>query len=86
MGQNPSPVDVLDTISDKGVKLITVDAFDIARDAGEMKAADVVMVGPCPLSCPWVLMSMRTLSISGSRKRFCEVNLKAFSAGRKITA
>jgi indolepyruvate ferredoxin oxidoreductase beta subunit len=45
MGQIPYPADVLDAISSQGIQVVAVNAFDIAQDAGEVKAANIVMVG-----------------------------------------
>ncbi|MBU1140195.1 MAG: indolepyruvate oxidoreductase subunit beta, partial [Proteobacteria bacterium] len=45
MGQVAYPEGVLNAILSHGIQVVTVDAFDIARDAGEVKAANVVMVG-----------------------------------------
>ncbi len=86
MGQIPYPADVLDVISDKGVQVVTVDAFDIAREAGEVKAANVVMVGAMSAFLPMDAAVYENIINTRIPERFREVNLKAFAAGRKITA
>ncbi|MCF8057395.1 MAG: indolepyruvate oxidoreductase subunit beta [Desulfocapsa sp.] len=85
MGQVPYPADVLDVISAKGIRVVTVDAFDIARDAGEVKAANVVMVGAMSAFLPMDAEVYENIINTRIPERFREVNLKAFAAGRKIT-
>ena len=85
MGQVPYPADVLDTISAEGIQVVTVDAFDIARDAGEVKAANVVMVGAMSAFLPMDAEVYENIINTRVPERFREVNLKAFAAGRALT-
>lgn len=85
MGQVAYPEDVLDSISSLGIQMVTVDAFDIARDAGEVKAANVVMVGAMSTFLPMGVEVYEGIINTRVPERFREVNLKAFAAGRKIT-
>jgi indolepyruvate ferredoxin oxidoreductase, beta subunit len=86
MGQIPYPADVLDAISSQGIQVVTVDAFEIARDAGEVKAANIVMVGAMSAFLPMDVEVYETIINTRIPERFRAVNLKAFAAGRKITA
>ncbi|MEA3467747.1 MAG: indolepyruvate oxidoreductase subunit beta [Thermodesulfobacteriota bacterium] len=86
MGKIPYPADVLDAITSLGIQVVTVDAFDIARDAGEVKAANVVMVGAMSAFLPMEASVYEEIINTRIPERFREVNLKAFAAGRKITA
>jgi len=86
MGQIPYPANVLDAISSQGIEVVTVDAFDIARDAGEVKAANIVMVAAMSAFLPMDFEVYETIIKTRIPERFREVNLKAFAAGRKITA
>ena len=86
MGQVPYPADVLDAISSQGIQVVTVDAFDIARDAGEVKAANIVMVGAMSAFLPMDAEVYENIINTRIPERFRAVNLKAFAAGRKITA
>ncbi|HIP82438.1 MAG TPA: indolepyruvate oxidoreductase subunit beta [Desulfocapsa sulfexigens] len=86
MGQIPYPVDVLDAITSQGIQVVTVDAFDIARDAGEVKAANIVMVGAMSAFLPMDPEVYENIINTRIPERFREVNLKAFAAGRAITA
>lgn len=85
MGQIPYPADVLDAITSQGIQVVTVDAFDIARDAGEVKAANIVMVGAMSAFLPMDAEVYEDIINTRIPERFREVNLKAFAAGRKIT-
>jgi indolepyruvate ferredoxin oxidoreductase, beta subunit len=86
MGQIPYPANVLDAITSKGIQVVPVDAFDIARDAGEVKAANIVMVGAMSAFLPMDAEVYENIINTRIPERFREVNLKAFAAGRKITA
>ena len=86
MGKIPYPANVLDAITSQGIQVVTVDAFDIARDAGEVKAANVVMVGAMSAFLPMDASVYEEIINTRIPERFREVNLKAFAAGRKITA
>ncbi len=85
MGQIPYPTDVLDAITSQNIQVVTVDAFDIARDAGEVKAANIVMVGAMSAFLPMDVEVYENIINTRIPERFREVNLKAFAAGRKIT-
>ncbi len=86
MGQIPYPDDVLDAISSQGIQVVAVDAFDIAKDAGEVKAANIVMVGAMSAFLPMEVAVYESIINTRIPERFREVNLKAFAAGRAITA
>jgi len=86
MGQIPYPADVLDAISSQGIQVVVVDAFDIAQDAGEVKAANIVMVGAMSAFLPMEVAVYENIINTRIPERFREVNLKAFAAGRAITA
>ena len=84
-GQVAYPVNALDSITDQGIDVVVVDAFDIAQDAGEVKAANVVMVGAMSTFLPMDVGVYEEIINTRVPERFREVNLKAFAAGRKIT-
>lgn len=63
----------------------TIDAMKIARDAGNMKAANVVMVGAASSFLPIDPQQLRAAIEEGFRpkgERLVTVNLAAFEAGR----
>ncbi len=84
-GQIAYPVNALDSITDQGIDVVVVDAFDIAQEAGEVKAANVVMVGAMSTFLPMAVSVYEEIINTRVPERFREVNLKAFAAGRKIT-
>ncbi len=84
-GQVAYPVDALDSISEKGIEVVRVDAFDIAKEAGEVKAANVVMVGAMSTFLPMDVAVYEEIINTRVPERFREVNLQAFAAGRTIT-
>ncbi len=84
-GKMEYPENVLDHLTDKGLGVVEIDAFGLAREAGEIKTANVVMVGAMSVFLP---MPPETyLEVIGSRvkEQFREVNLKAFELGRKAS-
>ncbi|MEN8199370.1 MAG: indolepyruvate oxidoreductase subunit beta [Thermodesulfobacteriota bacterium] len=85
MGKVPYPAGVLDSISSQGIQVVKVDAFDIASEAGEVKAANVVMVGAMSSFLPMATAVYEDIINTRIPERFRAVNLKAFAAGRKIT-
>jgi indolepyruvate ferredoxin oxidoreductase beta subunit len=85
MGQVEYPGQVLDAITAKGIEVVTVDAFDIASDAGEVKAANIVMVGAMSAFLPMAAEVYENIINTRIPERFRAVNLKAFAAGRKLT-
>ena len=84
MGQVAYPENVLDAITSLGIQVVKVDAFDIARDVGEVKAANVVMVGAMSNFLPMAVEVYEEIINTRVPERFREVNLKAFRAGRQI--
>jgi len=84
-GQVAYPVNALDSITDQGIDVVVVDAFDIALEAGEVKAANVVMVGAMSTFLPMDVSVYEEIINTRVPERFRDVNLKAFAAGRKLT-
>jgi indolepyruvate ferredoxin oxidoreductase, beta subunit len=84
-GQASYPVDVLANLVDRGIKVVCVDAFDLAREVGEVKTANVVLVGALSAFLPVDLAVYEQVIKARVPERFREVNLKAFTAGRKAS-
>jgi len=82
-GQIEYPGDVLSKITDQGIELFKIDAFTIAKDVGEVKAANVVMVGAASHFLSLEAAVYEEVINTKVPERFREVNLKAFAAGRK---
>jgi len=77
------PEDVLAGITDLGIDVYEIDAFALAREVGEVKAANVVMVGAASHFLPMEPSVYEEVIETRVPERFREVNLKAFKAGRE---
>lgn len=84
-GQTSYPVDVLDHIISLGIKVVLVDAFDLAREVGEVRTANVVMVGAASTFLPMDASVYEKIISARVPARFRDVNLQAFAAGRKVS-
>ncbi|MEE4240875.1 MAG: indolepyruvate oxidoreductase subunit beta [Desulfopila sp.] len=85
-GQTSYPENTLDILREKGISVVTVDALDLAREVGEVKTVNVVMVGAMAAFLP--IDPSVCIAVIEKRvpQRFREVNLKAFAAGTKAAA
>jgi indolepyruvate ferredoxin oxidoreductase beta subunit len=84
-GQAEYPKDVLNHLIERDIVVVPVDAFDIAREVGEMKTANVVMVGALSVFLPIDPAIYEEVIRTQVPERFRDVNLKAFAAGRKVS-
>ncbi len=85
-GQVPYPDGVLEGLRDRGIRVIAVDAFAVAREVGELRTANVAMVGAMSnfLSVsPGVFLDVIDRKV---KEQFREVNKRAFEAGRALVA
>ncbi len=85
-GQTEYPEQLFEKMVEKDIVVIPVNALDIAREVGEVKTVNVVMVGAMstylaidPSVCEQVIRERVP-------ERFLEVNLEAFAAGRAVSA
>jgi indolepyruvate ferredoxin oxidoreductase beta subunit len=85
MGMTEYPDGILDNIRDKGIQVVTVDAFELASEVGEVKTANVVMVGALSAFLPIELSVYEEIINTRVPERFREVNLRAFAAGRNVS-
>ena len=85
-GQAVYPENVLEELDKREIRVIAVDAFSIAREAGEVRTANVALVGA--LSVPLAVADQLFESIIEARvpQRFLEENMKAFAGGRAAGA
>ena len=84
-GQTSYPENVLDHITSLGIKVVLVDAFDLAREVGEVRTANVVMVGAVSTFLPIASSVYEEIIRARVPARFRDVNLQAFAAGRKVS-
>ena len=84
-GQALYPENVLDHLRERQIVVVPVDAFELARAVGEIKTANVVMVGALSTFLPVDPAVFAEIIRTRVPERFREVNLQAFLAGRKVS-
>lgn len=84
-GQAEYPSDVLQHLIEREIEVVPVDAFDLARDVGEVKTANVVMVGALSNFLPIDPEKYEEVISSRVPEKYRDVNLRAFEAGRNTS-
>ena len=84
-GQAEYPVEVLNNLTERGIVVVPVDAFDLAREVGEVRTANVVMVGAMSAFLPVDPAVYGDIIRDRVPERFRDVNLRAFEAGRRVS-
>jgi indolepyruvate ferredoxin oxidoreductase beta subunit len=84
-GQALYPEKILDHLIERDISVVPVDAFDIAREVGEGRTANVVMVGALSTFLPVDPAKFEEVIRTIVPEKFCDVNLRAFEAGRKVS-
>ena len=84
-GKTAYPEDVLAHLTGYGITVICVDAFDLAREAGEVRTANMVMVGALSAFLPVDQAVYEEVIGARVPAKFRAVNLRAFAAGRKAS-
>ena len=82
-GQATYPEGVLDELTNRDIKVIGVDAFSIAKEAGEVRTANVALVGALSVHLPVDAAVFERVIENRVPERFREENMKAFAAGRE---
>ena len=82
-GQALYPENVLDELRSRDIEVIAVDAFTIAREAGEVRTANVALVGALSVHLPVDEQKFRDIIESRVPERFRAENMQAFAAGRQ---
>ena len=85
-GQAEYPTEVLDNLTERGIVVVPVDAFDLAREVGEVKTANVVMVGAMSAFLPVDPSVYEDIIRARVPEKFKDVNLRAFEAGRGVSS
>ncbi len=83
-GKASYPIGILDELRNRGIKVVALDAFAVAREIGELRTANVVMVGAMSNFLavgPQIFLDVIDRQI---KEQFREVNKKAFTAGRDL--
>ncbi len=84
MGKAVYPDDILDELTSRGINVVALDAFAVAREVGELRTANVAMVGA--MSNFLAVNKQVFLDVIDARVKeaFREVNKQAFEMGRKL--
>lgn len=84
-GQAEYPADVLDNLIEREIVVVPVNAFDLAREVGEVRTANVVMVGAMSPFLPVNVDVYEDIIRARVPEKFRDANLRAFEAGRKVS-
>ncbi len=84
-GKASYPEKVLDVFKEHDIAVTAVDALDIARQVGEVKTVNVVMVGALSRFLPIDPAVCTEVIETRVPERFRQVNLQAFAAGREAS-
>ena len=84
-GMESYPPDVLEQLKSRGLTVLPVEAFEIARASGEARAANVVITGALSVFLPVEEKIFLEVIEKRVPEKVREVNLKAFLKGREIT-
>ena len=84
MGKAVYPDDILDELTSRGINVVALDAFAVAREVGEPRTSNVAMVGA--MSNFLSVNKQVFLDVIDTRVKeaFRDVNMKAFEAGREL--
>jgi len=83
-GQMEYPENILDELRNRGIRVVALDAFSVAREIGELRTANVVMVGAMSnflAVSPQIFLDVIDRKV---KEQFREVNKEAFAAGRDL--
>ncbi|HWR58851.1 MAG TPA: indolepyruvate oxidoreductase subunit beta [Thermodesulfovibrionales bacterium] len=83
-GAETYPEDVLDRLNGKGFGVFAMDAFEIARSAGEARAVNMVLVGALSVLLPVEEKVFIDVMAGRIPEKIRKANLEAFAAGRRI--
>ena len=85
LGKMAYPDNLLDELSNKGVTVFAMDAFALAREVGEIRTANIALVGALSSFLP-IAEEVFITVLKKRIPRKLEENLQAFQQGRQITA
>ena len=77
------PKDIEKVLTERLEHVRIIDALSVAKEAGNEKAANVVMIGAMSLFLPFGEELFSEAISSSVKKRFVDINIKAFYGGRK---
>ena len=85
-GKMDYPENVLDELTSRNIKVKELDAFEVARKVGEVRAVNIAMVGA--MSTYMAIDEQVFMDVMNKRipERFRQANINAFLEGRKLAA
>ncbi len=83
LGMTTYPQGIIDELKSRGIHVVSLDAFAIAKEIGEVRTANVVMVGAMSNFLAVKAGVFLDVIDTKVKKGFREVNKRAFEAGRK---
>jgi indolepyruvate ferredoxin oxidoreductase, beta subunit len=84
MGRGVYPEDALEQMQASGRRVIAVSAFDEARQLGEVRAANIVLLGAAATVLPLSLESLAEAIRRTVKPKAVAVNLQAFARGQEL--
>lgn len=77
------PTDILDTLSEKGASVDSIDAYSLAVSAGSGKAVNIVLMGRLSRYFDIPVETWLSAVEETVKPKFAEINKKAFMLGRE---
>lgn len=75
------PENILDKLAAKGIKVVSCDALKLAKEAGNIKAVNVALIGVMAKNSPLSKEIWDGALVDAVPAKFLEVNQKAFALG-----
>ncbi|MDO5673726.1 MAG: indolepyruvate oxidoreductase subunit beta [bacterium] len=82
LGKAGYPADILDELTSRQINVVAIDAFAVAQEVGELRTANVAMVGAMSNFLAVDQEIFLQVIDTTVKEQFREVNKKAFRAGR----
>lgn len=82
-GNATYPEKLIDLIEANGISVLPVNGFEIAKSVGEIRAANIALVGALSAYLPVAEETFIKVMRNKLPAKIIDVNLKAFAAGRK---
>ena len=82
LGKTSYPADILNELTSRQINVVAIDAFAVAREVGELRTANVAMVGAMSNFLAVDQEIFIQVIDSTIKEQFREANKKAFRAGR----
>jgi indolepyruvate ferredoxin oxidoreductase beta subunit len=84
LGKASYPDNILDELRSRGINVVAIDAFAVAREVGELRTANVAMVGAMSNFLSVNRQVFLDVIDSKVKEAFREVNKQAFEKGREL--